>query len=495
MEENPATTIASCSGRPQTGADGTVNTPLGPTESAAPASDPIPVASAEEPSLGPGAGASPGTSSIPASAISSTGTETIDSHSCAAKPVVRISGITEIGRDGKTSGITSWKPPFEVEKGFEASFQEIFQRAELVHAPMDAVPVPTGSTPYGTTEELFARLQKAIAVQACLSEWASRLLAYWTFSTWFPDALSLAPGLAIVGPGYEGDLVLCALRYFCRYPLMLTRADISSLKNVKWNTTPTLLFYDPYVKKHMISLLSCTATRDHLVSDGGYCRDFFGPKAYYLGDEASADRIPLCSLQVNVHPTAAAACAIVKASRLTEIEVQELQNELLNYRLRNLVRVYNSEFDASTLTSDTRAIANALGACVVDSPKLQSELISLLTPVENQRQADRSTGIEAVTLEATLALSRDGREHAYAHEIAAEANRLLEARGETARLRPENAGHQLKRIGLPTCRISQKGNGLIFDKATVARILELAAVYMVDVMEDMPADTENLHSF
>jgi hypothetical protein len=56
--------------------------------------------------------------------------------------VVRISGITEIDRDGKNSRITSRKPPFEVQIGFETSFEQIFQRAELVRAPMDAVPVP-----------------------------------------------------------------------------------------------------------------------------------------------------------------------------------------------------------------------------------------------------------------------------------------------------------------------------------------------------------------
>jgi putative transposase len=94
---------------------------------------------------------------------------------------------------------------------------------------------------------------------------------------------------------------------------------------------------------------------------------------------------------------------------------------------------------------------------------------------------------------ATRALSRDGREQAYAREIAAEANRLLEARGERARLSPEKVGHTLKKLGLRTRAISQSGHGLTFDKATLARIYELAAMYMVDVMEDTPAEAKNLH--
>jgi hypothetical protein len=45
---------------------------------------------------------------------------------------------------------------------------------------------------------------------------------------------------------------------------------------------------------------------------------------------------------------------------------------------------------------------------------------------------------------------------------------LLEARGETVRLNPERVGHRLKKLGLRTRPLSQSGNGLMFDKATVA---------------------------
>jgi hypothetical protein len=101
-----------------------------------------------------------------------------------------------------------------------------------------------------------------------------------------------------------------------------------------------------------------------------------------------------------------------------------------------------------------------------------------------------SDSIEAVVVEATRSLSRDGREHAYVREIAAEVNRLLEARGETVRLNPEKVGHKLKRVGLRTRPLSQTGNGLTFDRATVAIIEQLAAAY---VMGDVPAKFENLH--
>ena len=127
------------------------------------------------------------------------------------------------------------------------------------------------------------------------------------------------------------------------------------------------------------------------------------------------------------------------------------------------------------MTSDTRAIANSSAACVVDSPKLQSELITLLTPVENQREADRSTGIEAVTLEATLNLCHAGKQELLAGEIATEVNRLQKARGERLTYSAEKVGHALKKVGQYTRRLGKAGRGLVMDPETIARVHELAA--------------------
>jgi len=401
---------------------------------------------------------------------------------------VLATGKTESWWVGKSSGITFWKPPFDVEKGFEASFEEIFNRVELVRTPYYATPAPTGAALYGTTEELFIRLQKAIASQSFIPEQASALLAFWTFSTWFSDGLSLAPGLGIVGPPHEGDLVLRTLKNFCRYPLMLTQADISSLKKVNWYITPTLLFYDPNITKQMAAILGCTMSRGYMAGvDGGYM-DFFGPKAIYLGEEVSVDRTPRCSLQVNLNPATAAVSQT--ASRLSESTVQDLQNQLLLYRLKSLVKVFNSDFDASALTSDTRAVANALGACIVDSPELQSKLVSLLKPVESQRQADRSSSLEAFTLEATLNHAHAGKAQIMVGEIAAEVNRITLARGERLHCSAEVVGHRLKKVGLSTRRLGKAGKGLIMDVVTIKRLHELAAVYGGAGLDQ---DENNLH--
>ena len=81
------------------------------------------------------------------------------------------------------------------------------------------------------------------------------------------------------------------------------------------------------------------------------------------------------------------------------------------------------------------------------------------------------------------------RDQAYVQEIASEVNRLYALRGEPTRLSPEKVGHRLKKLGLVTRPLSQAGHGRRFDSATLARIEQLAAVYMV---EDTQAETAKL---
>ena len=60
---------------------------------------------------------------------------------------------------------------------------------------------------------------------------------------------------------------------------------------------------------------------------------------------------------------------------------------------------------------------------------------------------------------------------------------------ETARMSPEKVGHRLKNLGLRTRRLTLAGNGLTFDKVTIALIEQLAAVYIED---KLLAESENL---
>jgi hypothetical protein len=393
-----------------------------------------------------------------------------------AKSVRRIEGVSELGRSYNSGEVTHWNPKVEVEEGDESSLERIIKRAESVSRPLRGTPLPDGwEVSYGTTEQFYSRIQETIAEQALVSTQAASILAFFSLSTWFADALQIAPCLAISGSVEEGDRVLQILRVFCHNPRMMIGLNVVNLKPIHWFERPTLLIYDPNLTKQMTTFLSCSTRRGYLLGGFDDSKDFYGSKAIYQGDNVPVDRKLPWSLQVNatsLTPTTARLTA-----PLTDSAVRQLQNQLLGYRLKKLIKVENSTFDALGLPWDLRPVANALGACVVGSPRLQSELISLLAPQVEQRLADRSTGREGLTIEAILSLSHQGKSRLLAGEIATEVNTISNTRGERIEFKAENVGHALKKVGLLTQRLGKAGKGLVVDQATLARVHELGAKY------------------
>jgi hypothetical protein len=472
MQENrSSTTSARSSGLPQFGNAPIPSTPLISNESAAlTCEDTVLIAGVAEPPAPTEAGKLLNSSDNSASPAGPAPLLANQTDGGSEKPMVKWKGIEEVVRTGNAA-ITSCQPPFEAEEGCESDITAIVERAELVRSPFLATPVPTGSAPYGTIDDLFMRIQDAIAVQNFLSDEATALLTYWSISTWFSDGLPLAPGLAITGSAQMGDGVLRTLRNFCHYPFLLAGISITSLKKMTWSYRPTILSFEPNLSKLMASFLGCSTRRGYLVDASDGFRDYYGAKAIYAGEDLPAVGKLLSGIHVIATATTTA------APRFPESTVVPFQNQLLSYRLKNLVKVEGSNFNALTLPSDMRPLANALGACIVDSPKLQSKLISLLTPVAEQRDADRSTSLEGVTLEATLNLCHEGKSQMLVSEITAEVNFITKGRGERLIYNAETIGHQLKKVGLFTRRLGKAGKGLTMDLATITRAHELAGVY------------------
>lgn len=198
--------------------------------------------------------------------------------------------------------------------------------------------------------------------------------------------------------------------------------------------------------------------------------------------------MPRCSLQVTLQPNAPVP-AKQKSGSVTEALVQELRNQLQRYRCKNLVHVYNSAFDSSPLTSDTRdrECTRRLHYRIAWA-SIEAYLIA--HPFESQRQADRSTSLEALTLEATLNLAHSGQGRILVNEIADEVNRIALARGERLHCSAEIIEHRLRKVGLVTRRLGKADKGLVMDLATMARVHDLSTVYGGVGLEQ---DENNLH--
>jgi hypothetical protein len=213
------------------------------------------------------------------------------------------------------------------------------------------------------------------------------------------------------------------------------------------------LISEPNLDKRTASLLSDLTVRNFLVVDGGSLACYSRSTAINAGENPGTHKVQN-SLNIHIPPTNAA--PTVHPEWLQQM-IERVPVHLEQYREMNLKYVKSSTWFPSGLYSETAGIATALGRCIVDAPELRQKLVFLLKTKNQQQLSEMSNTSEVIVLEATRALSRDGREHAYVREIAAEANRLLEACGEMARLSPEKVGHRLKSLGLRTHPLSQKG--------------------------------------
>ena len=359
---------------------------------------------------------------------------------------------------------------------------EAAQPGETAGAPVEAPPPPPR---VATATALVTWIKLCLLARTNLSEDAAELIAFWVISTWFQDVLTVFPCLGITGSAHDASRVLHVLKTLCAAPVLLAgfrRSDLNTLSRC-W----TVLISEPNLDKRTAALLSNLTEREFRIVDGGSMSYHSRSTAIYLGENPETHRI-LNSIHLHLAPTNAEPAASPR--RLQEM-MEHLSKHLSQYRRKYLSHVQNWMWTRCDFSSETATMATALGGCLVEAPELRQRLVALLKTRDSQRRSELSNTNEATVLEATWTLSRDGREQAYAREIAVEANRIRETRGERARLSPEKVGHSLKKLGLRTHALSQAGHGLTFDKPTLARMQRLAALY---VMEDPPVETENLHS-
>ncbi len=363
---------------------------------------------------------------------------------------------------------------------------ETAQPSEIPAAPAETLFPPPR---VATAGELVTWIKRCLLAQTHLPEDAAELVAFWSISTWFQNSSTILPCLVITGRAHDAVVVLRVLRDFCRQAALLAGFGRSHLSVLQWGCK-TNLVSEPTLDKRTAALVSNLTNRNFMVVERGSLVSCAKSTAIYVGENPETHKIQN-SINIHIAPTNAAPPA---APQWLQKMIERVPVHLDQYRNKNLSYVHRWRWVPFGLSSETAAIATSLGRCIVDAPELRQKLLTLLKTQDQQRLSEMSDTSEAIVLEATRALSRDGREQAYAREIAVEVNRRLEARGETARLSPEKVGHRLKKLGLRTRPLSQTGHGLTFDKATVARLEELAAMYMVDVMEDTAAEAKNPHS-
>ncbi len=345
-------------------------------------------------------------------------------------------------------------------------------------APQSQTPARTESSPSVQrppveARKLFADVKDVLARRSYLSETDSATVAYWVISTWFVDVLWINPCLVITGPAHEATNLLHLLDDLCANSGLLAGVQWSDIKYLARGST--LLISKPDLDSRTAVLLGNLTNRRFSFMEGQSWRHCAASVAIYIGENSTVRQI---QNSISIDVTASPNAKPRPFARPLDRKADPLVISFGEYSRRNREKVQLMEFAPAGLSLETYAIANALGSCLVDAADLQTQLIALLKPRDQQRLAERSESLEALTVAAALNLCQQGRDELFVKDIAIELNRLLEARGETQRLNPEKVGHGLKRIGLLTRRLSQAGNGLRLDQATRQHLHALAEVYL-----------------
>jgi hypothetical protein len=345
--------------------------------------------------------------------------------------------------------------------------------------------IPSPTRPDRETSELYTEIKRIIAHRTRLPDRVSALVAFWGISTWFQDVFTVLPCLLITGPAHEAMVILRVLHELCCAPILLAgfkRADLKDLGRYR-----TLLISEQNLDARTAAVLGNLTNRGFAVVEQGsylYCAN---SKAVYIGEDPAVKRI---QHSIYIDATVPALADSPVPGQPPPETIDAIRNRILEYRTRNLDKVRPLEFNPCELSREAAVIANALGSCILEAPQLQTELIALLKPADQQRIADRCDGVEGLVVGAALALCHQDKGEVFVKEIAAEVNRLLVARGETRQLSPEKVGHKLRKVGVLTRRLSQAGNGLTLDQATRIHLHEVAAAYRG---EDSAQEDENLH--
>jgi hypothetical protein len=343
--------------------------------------------------------------------------------------------------------------------------------------------LPTALDRYGSTSDLFRSIQSRIRGWVRLSEMQAALLTYWCLATWFPEYLSFVPRLTITGPRLAADSLMQALHSVCCKPIPLASISPAVLRTIPFSEfIPTLLIRSSRLNKTALEFLDASDAHGYFVANGKDLHRSQTIKCLYLGEDFKPTAFTSEGIHIHLGQN-----AFLPTPRIpSKHDVQTLQNQLFLYRVYNRSLVQHSSFRVHTLIPELCALAQQLGAVVVEDWSLQHRVIDLFESQNEQSFTDRAFALHGIVLRAVLHHCHQAdQQKVLVREITDTVNTMYKNLGESTKFSNEAVGHALKSIGLYTRRLGSSGRGLILDKLTKREAHQLSRMNEV-----IPADTE-----
>ncbi len=352
--------------------------------------------------------------------------------------------------------------------------------------------LPSEAKPFGSTRELLESVWRLLRQHTTLSAQDSKILAYWSLATWFPDVLRFLPSVVVTGSAPEAEAVLRTLAAVCRKPVLL--AGISpGILSAGWisELMPTLLIHAPQLSNQVGALIESSNRPGYLMGARRALQPIYCAKCVYL--DRHREQHPLYSNSIRVHVPASS--GLPSHDSPTEDVVTDFQARLLLYRFSTRDQVCTSRARVNGFRSELCAIAESLAAAVVADPNLHVDIIELLRERDQQLRVDCASAEEAIVIKAILSLCHQpDAQQAYVRDIAKAAINIYSEEGEKLKIGSVKAGHILKYLGLFTRRLGNAGRGLKLDKATQFQVHKLAQSYEVLPLEPVCGHCQQLQA-
>lgn len=339
--------------------------------------------------------------------------------------------------------------------------------------------LPAGTADFGGVEDLVADLCLVITTRVGLDEESALLIASYILSTWVVDCLPSTVCLNPWGPAGSDTTLIELLSCVCRRTLRLAELSVRELASLPDDLCPTVILKQPS-QRVLGQLLAVTGEPNVLLVRAGRLVNL-------RCATVACTQYPVSALALSISLLLSQTKDRISKADARQLS-EEFQPRLLRYRVTQHLYVANSQFGVTGFAPQTRVLAGILGATAEGAPAVQTRIVEALKQLDEQFKSEQAQGLDAVVLEALLALCHENKSSARVLEVTEIANTILLGRHDHRELSPKAVGSILRnQLGLSTKR---RGPGYELSLANErrARLHHLAAVHNVQSMLRPKAD-------
>jgi hypothetical protein len=266
--------------------------------------------------------------------------------------------------------------------------------------------LPAETADYGSTSRLFDAI-KSVFLKAGFSLEISETASFFVLASWVAELLPQAPCLLITGARAEGLHLLEVLACLTRRPLpLLAPGSIAALAPVlSTGLAPTLLINAEMLHHEKLGFWLTSTARSARVIVAGKLVDISAARVIFVGESLESPPLDQPMLVVNTE-TSDGLLPVISRDRQAEL-ASRFQPQLLEYRVRNFVKIRASTADLPGAPAAIRISARILGAIALDAPELQACSRRVLDHLQGIHANQFWLDPRALVIEAALARCHD----------------------------------------------------------------------------------------